>query len=345
MRAVRSQQALQRGIDGLPASAVVLDANGTIVAVNQAWLRFGAENGLRPGAAGVGTSYLDVCDAHGARATEGPIVAAAIRRVLGGSDVPMRRGYSCHGPGAARWFQVEVASLRHRGWPGVLVTHVQVDEAFIRREIADLERRRIARELHDTTAQNLASAVLDLERVARSQRQALGSVSSELDEAIALCRRSVEEVRSLAYEIGPPGLEPTRLVDSLKQLATTFARRTGFAVMLSCSPVAADDLTLEAAEAIYRTAEESLHNARRHSGGQAVVLRIRRGEADLRLEVSDDGRGIPADAVPGKGLTDVRERLESCGGRLEVPAAPGGPVLVARVPAEGKRDADDSDRR
>jgi signal transduction histidine kinase len=245
------------------------------------------------------------------------------------------------------WFQVEIASLSHRGWRGVLVTHARVEEAVIRRQVADEERRHIARELHDSTAQNLASALLDLEQVARAQAAAAGAVNPQLTEAIELCQRSLGEVRSLAYEVAPPGFRAGRLVESLKKLATSFARRTGFAVMLLTAPLTIDDddLTAESSEALYRAAEESLHNARRHSGGHHASIRVLRSEGGLRLEVSDDGHGIAPDAQPGKGLCDIRDRIEACGGRLELSGAPGGTVLVASVPVGGGGNALDRDPR
>jgi signal transduction histidine kinase len=345
--ALRTPQAIQRAINGLPAHAAVLDGTGSIVAVNEAWRRFGRENGLSSETGGVGTSYLRVCESSQARCTEGPVVARAIRRVLNGSDSAFRRGYACHGPDRIAWFQVEIASLSHRGSRGVLVTHARVDEAVIRREIADAERRHIARELHDTTAQNLTSALFDLENVAKAQLATTGSVTPDLSEAIELCQRSLGEVRCLAYEVAPPGFRPDRLVESLNKLATNFARRTGFAVTLLSAPLSIgnDDLTRECSEALYRAAAESLQNARRHSGGHRVSIRINRSQGGLRLEVSDDGRGIAPDAQPGKGLCDIRDRIEACGGRMELSAATGGTVLVASVPVCGGWDALDCDPR
>jgi two-component system, NarL family, sensor kinase len=347
MRALRSPRALQRAIDGLPAHAAVLDGAGSIVAVNEAWRRFGWDNGLRSADGCVGASYLRACEGPPARVTEGPAVAHAIRRILNGGEQPFGKGYSCHGPSRTAWFHVEVASLRSRGWPGVLVTHVPVDEATVRREIADTERHHIARELHDTTAQNLTSALFDLEHVAKAQRATSGVVSAELAEAIQLCQRSLGDVRCLSYELSPPGFQVGHLVDSLKRLATTFARRTGMLVMLCAAPLAVDDddLSRESSEALYRAAEESLYNVRRHSGATSVKLEVARADGELRLRVIDDGRGISPDVTPGKGLTDVRERLEACGGRMELLAGTVGTEFRAVVPGGRIQDADDRHRR
>jgi signal transduction histidine kinase len=341
----RSLLSLRRNIDRIAAHAAVIDETGVIVAVNGPWRRFARENGLRDETAGEGTSYLRVCEAPQARGTEGPAVAREIHRIIGGSEEPFRVGYACHAPGHAAWFQAEVASLRKRGRARVLVTHAAVAEGAIRREIAETERRHIARELHDTTAQNLAYALLDLEQVAREERARCGAVSQRLSGAIELCRRSLDDVRCLSYELGPPGLVPGRLVRSLKRLGATFGRRAGLAVMLLASPVTIDDdLSLESTEALYRTAEESLNNVRRHALAHRVSLRIRRAGDGVRLEVIDDGKGIAADAEQGKGLSDARERLEACGGRLEIPATRRGTLIRATVPAEKGEHAVDRHR-
>ena len=341
----RSKRELQRSIDGLAAHAAVLDGRGHIVAVNERWRRFAWENGLRDPGCGVGASYLAACESPTARDTEGPAVAVAIRRVLARREQPFRRAYACHGPRRAAWFRVEVASLHGRGLAGALVTHVPVDEREMRREIADEERRHISRELHDTTAQNLTVALLDLENVARAERARAGAVSEPLAEAIALVQRSLGEVRCLSYELAPPGLVAGRLVESLKRLALTFARRTGFAVMLAASPFiytadGDDELTREGSEALYRTAEETLYNARRHSGGHAVTLRVQRSGASVIVDVEDDGKGMAANAAFGKGLTDARERLEAVGGELEISSARNGLVVRAVVPVGGNHAVD-----
>ncbi len=346
MSSTWSLASVQRRIDGLPAHAAVLDEQGAILAVNDAWRSFARRNGLRDADAGVGTSYVRVCEAHGARDTEGPAVARAIRRILLGAEEPYRRAYSCHGAGRASWYQVEVASLRHGRRRGALVTHVPVDEAVYRQGIADEERRHIARELHDSTAQNLTVAVLDLETLVNRDRGVNGVVDSRLQEALDLCRRSLGEVRSLSYELAPPGFQPGKLVESLKRLGMTFARRTGVAVMMCAAAVGIDDdeLSREKSEAIYRTVEESLHNVRRHARGAHVTLLVRRSDDGMTVEVVDDGKGMSPDAKPGKGITDMRDRIETVGGRLEISTAANGTVVRAVVPLEGEGDAVDRHR-
>src|SRR5512137_3020609 len=113
MHSARERRHLRTSIERIAASAAVIDEAGAIVAVNVAWRRFARENGLRDEACGEGTSYLRVCEGPAARGTEGPAVAHAIRRILGGGDEVFRRGYACHAPDRPRWFRAEVASLRH----------------------------------------------------------------------------------------------------------------------------------------------------------------------------------------------------------------------------------------
>jgi signal transduction histidine kinase len=221
-----------------------------------------------------------------------------------------------------------------------------VDEGVVRREIADAERRHIARELHDSTAQNLTLAVLDLEAVVKAERAAAGVVDERLEEALDLCRRSLGEVRCLSYELAPPGFKLGRLVESLTRLGMTFARRTGIAVMMCAAAVGVDDdeMTKEKSEAIYRMTEESLYNVRRHAQGNHVTLVVRRSADGMTVEVADDGKGIAPDAEPGKGLTDMRDRIEMVGGTLEITAAGKGTLVRAVVPLEGGKDALDRHR-
>jgi len=343
----RFQQQMQQRIEGLSATAAVLGASGSIIAVNDSWRRFGAANGLRAGSADVGANYLRACDASGAGSTEGPTVAAAIHRILDGSEEHFRKIYSCHAPHRASWYRVEVASLRYRSRPSVLVTHVPVDEEALRHEIEDAERRHIARELHGTTAQNLAAALLDLEHVANAQRASAGVVSETLSEAVALCRRSLSEVRSLSFELAPEGVRARRLATSIKRLATTFTRRTGITLLTSVAPLGVGDheFPVKSAEAVYRAAWESLRSIQRHPGEHHATLSVHRVEDRIELEVIDGGQGIALDAERGRGPTDVLERLVACGGGLDVTAEVVGSAVRASIPLAVRENAEDRHRR
>ncbi|MFN7920011.1 MAG: EAL domain-containing protein [Bryobacteraceae bacterium] len=124
--------------DSIPAHVAVLDARGVIVAVNQAWIRFGAAEGLPGAESCVGLDYLRVCDAAtGPDAQGAHEVAAGIRAVLAGATDLFTHDYPCHAPNERRWFQCQVAQYTHAGVRGAVVTHINVTpEMKLREELA-----------------------------------------------------------------------------------------------------------------------------------------------------------------------------------------------------------------
>jgi two-component system cell cycle sensor histidine kinase/response regulator CckA len=115
---------LRASVDALAQHIAILDARGTIVAVNDAWRRFAERNGWADPAAGEGMSYLAVCDRAAESGVEAAArVAAGIRSVLGGTDPDFRLEYPCHGPGEQRWFAVRATRFRHDGQVYAAVAH------------------------------------------------------------------------------------------------------------------------------------------------------------------------------------------------------------------------------
>jgi PAS domain S-box-containing protein len=116
-------------LNALPAHVALLDAQGVVVAANDAWRRFGADNGLPADGEVIGTNYLDVCErAVGACAEEARAVADGIRQVLRGATPEFSVEYPCHAPDQQRWFRVMVTPVRDIGPGGAVVTHVDVTQ-------------------------------------------------------------------------------------------------------------------------------------------------------------------------------------------------------------------------
>jgi diguanylate cyclase (GGDEF)-like protein len=119
----------QRVLDALPSSIAVLDADGVIVTVNQAWRKFGAENAYQGPSHGIGASYLGVCDhASGEDAALGHQAALGIRSVLGGTTRLFSTKYPCHSPTTQRWFWMTVLPLGEKPGSGAVVVHENVTE-------------------------------------------------------------------------------------------------------------------------------------------------------------------------------------------------------------------------
>ncbi|MFI2103680.1 sensor histidine kinase [Isoptericola sp. NPDC019693] len=209
------------------------------------------------------------------------------------------------------------------------------------------ERERIAREIHDTLAQGFTSVVTQAQAAtAALDRGEQGRARERLLVVEQTARDNLAEARALVAAFAPVPLQGSTLAEALRRLAERFTAETGTPVMLDVAGVtgavgggatghAAADVVL------LRAAQEALANVRRHAGAHAVTIRLTRdgddGDApDVRLEVTDDGRGLPPGQVDGLGLAGMRERVSAVGGTLAVePGAEGGTRVEVHVPSSG----------
>jgi PAS domain S-box-containing protein len=192
----------------------------------------------------------------------------------------------------------------------------------------DNERRRIARELHDSTAQHLAAIRMNLAQLPAAADPAVQR------ETLALVERVTEEVRTVSYLLHPPLLEALGLVGALRDYAAGFARRSGIRAEVDAAGFHGR-LSPEAELAFFRVVQESLSNIHRHSASPTALIRLERDEREARLEVQDAGHGLPAGAPPqggGVGLAGMRERMRLVGGRLEVESDAQGVTVLATLP-------------
>jgi signal transduction histidine kinase len=209
----------------------------------------------------------------------------------------------------------------------------------------DEERKRIARELHDSTGQNLVMASLMAGRVQSQIPASCGPAMAELKDIL---QNSITEIRTVSYLLHPPALEAVGLSVALPSFTRGFAKRTAIQVDLDVSPNLGrlpSDLEL----VFFRVIQESLTNIWRHSGSTTARISLVRqfgdGGDQIALTVEDSGKGIPPDIrlstlsisnaghqVPaGLGLLGMRERLHQVGGRLEIESTTGKTVIRASV--------------
>ena len=198
----------------------------------------------------------------------------------------------------------------------------------------DEERARVARELHDSTAQILTAVMLQLGAAARE------STSSALDARIAILRElaaeALEEVRSLSHTMHPRVLDDLGLVAALDWLARQTRTQSPLVVQVDATDFD-PPIPAPLAAALYRVAQEALRNAARHADAERVDIRLRRDGASAVLEIEDDGRGFDVALAekrrPGMGLFSMRERIGLVGGRFIVHSAEArGTRVVATVP-------------
>ncbi|WP_114952070.1 sensor histidine kinase [Sphingosinicella terrae] len=194
------------------------------------------------------------------------------------------------------------------------------------------ERRRLARELHDSVQQDLVAIGLSLHAFGRSGRDGRAAATREVR---ALLHRAQLRIRTCAFLMHPPELMQGDLVSALTSLTTGLERRIGVKVRL----VAPDEIDLDRqqARALYRIAQEALTNVYRHARARHVIVRLHPGKTRTVLDIEDDGVGFDIDrarrSAGGLGLDSMCERAAECRGRLVFERLPRGMLVRATLPA------------
>jgi len=212
--------------------------------------------------------------------------------------------------------------------------------------LQDTERRRLARELHDVTAQNVFATSLNLSRLERSQLDP-AEQRRLLAESRQLCDQALQEIRTLSYLLHPPVLDQAGLVGALKWYVEGFARRSGIEVDIS-SIKDVGRLDTDVETALFRVVQESLTNTSRHSGSSTAVIKLERQGDQVILQITDHGRGMSklassdteGAASLGVGIPGMRQRLRQFGGILQIASNDRGTVVTASVPSRSAANDD-----
>jgi PAS domain S-box-containing protein len=203
------------------------------------------------------------------------------------------------------------------------------------------ERRRIARELHDSTAQTLAALTMNLSLVQRAaDGDGLDPKSRRrLADSLDLAERCCREIRSLAYLLHPPALHEAGLRSAVQRYSEGFASRSGIRVDLRVAS-RLGRLPEEVEKTLFRIVQESLANIHRHSGSQRARIRLARDRRQVRLEVQDQGCGLHGEAgrraaeelAVGVGVSGMQERVRQLGGRFEIDSGERGTSVNVSLP-------------
>jgi len=212
--------------------------------------------------------------------------------------------------------------------------------------IQDDERRRIGRDLHDSTGQVLAALELSLTRLRRLMEPTSNSASALVEDCVALARQCSTEIRTASYLLHPPLLDEIGLLSALRWLADGLRQRSGIEIKLEL-PEAMERFPPEHELAIFRVAQEALTNVHRHSKSPSVTIRLFEQDDAVILEVDDAGQGILAggsgqatDAgALGVGLAGMRERMRQLGGALRVRTSARGTCVRATLALSSRAGA------
>jgi signal transduction histidine kinase len=195
----------------------------------------------------------------------------------------------------------------------------------------ELERKRLARELHDETGQALTSILLGL----KTLEQQVGE--EPLAQMRELVGSALDDLRRLTTELRPPALDDFGLEAALERLARITGERTGLNVQLNVS-APAGSLQPNQETAIYRIVQEALTNVVKHAAARSVSILVTRVDSSVRTVIEDDGNGFAVAGVRegALGLVGMRERVLLLGGRFEVDSSPGaGTTLLVELPVSG----------
>jgi len=204
----------------------------------------------------------------------------------------------------------------------------------LRRVVAaqELERKRLARELHDETGQALTSILLGLKTVEEvANRPESRAAVASLRELVV---QTLHDVRRLAVELRPTALDDFGLMPALERLAESFGEQTGIAVDFQAA-FGEERLPAEVETALYRIVQEALTNVVKHAGAGHVSVVLSRKDGAVTAVIEDDGRGFESRGTDGSGLglIGMRERLGLLDGRLAIESTQGaGTTIVAEVP-------------
>jgi signal transduction histidine kinase len=198
----------------------------------------------------------------------------------------------------------------------------------------DEERRRIARDLHDSAAQSVFAASLELALARRGGGDGDGddAIRRAMSSAEDLCQQALYQIRTLSYVLHPPGLDETGLAPAVRWFVKGFATRSEIAA--TCQAEEVGRLPAEVELALFRVLQEALSNVQRHSGARNVAVSLAAHAKRVVLSVRDDGRGIPRVDLAeraGVGIAGMRERLRLLGGELELSSEAGATELRASV--------------
>ena len=333
-------EVFQQIINSLSEQIALVDDRWTILAVNEAWTKTAAVYGydeLSPG-----TNYLEFCEA---RAREGhkpaKLASDGIRMMDGTGERSFRYLYHGKDRWDGRSFQLCVNRVEVGGGTFATVTRYDVTELVELRHLRegfshsliegqDLERRRIAREVHDSTMQSLAGLGLSIGALKRSR--GIGAMDEIVEEMEQLLSEAQSELRAISFLAHPPQLSDVGMANALRQLADGFGRRTGLRITVSGAESL--DVLPAAQVAIYRMVQEALSNVHRHARATDVAVGLFQRATSLHLVIADNGSGMPAHIHQGVGLASMKERIGEIGGRLSIRRGNPGTMLIATIPVD-----------
>ena len=210
-------------------------------------------------------------------------------------------------------------------------------------QLQDEERRRIARNLHDVTAQDLGAIAVNLAHLRRLVTDLTPEAQTLVTESVALAEDVLQDIRTLSYLLHPPLLDQLGLAAALQWYISGFTKRSGIHVDLAIAPEI-ERLSPDIETALFRIVQESLTNIHRHSGSASARITLVKQGQSISLHVKDQGVGMLDEAsgetldslqMLGLGILGMRQRVRQFGGTLDIQTGRHGTEIIATVPLGG----------
>ena len=343
--AEREHEFAQKLLDSFASELAILDASGNVVLASAAWRSRAEQADLEndPEAdAGNAMAFLST----DARTAE--LIVGAVANILSGRSDEAKLNFVTKTAGAARHYRLRVAPVSVGQSRGAMINREDVTEQFElqsdKRLLAkqlmqseDKERRRIAREMHDSTLQDLVAIGLNLKRL---QHLADDEIAQDVfGEIRSILTRTQQDVRTLSYLLHPPLLEEGGLRLALSSLIQGLSSRMSMRIDFLCD--CCDEyvrLPMDIEVALYRVAQEALINVHKHASATHAQVRCCRDADHLILTVEDNGIGYcgpnRCHVGSGVGVQGMRARLRQLGGQLTLSNLRQGTRLRAVVPVD-----------
>ena len=255
-----------------------------------------------------------------------------------------------------RWAWLTVSAMRHEDGQFQYcvstvedITQQELAEQSVRQmsaamvRIQEEEQRRIAREVHDSTSQEITALILNLGALKKAH-DISSSAQKNIAECLALAKHMSNQIRKISYLLHPPMLSEFGLWSALRIFVEEFRSRSGQRVTLEiAADLEADRLDPRREMALFRFVQEALANVHRHAGSTSVLVKMQLTDGCIRASVADTGRGIPSKILEGinspnggrtgVGIAGMKERIHQIGGYLEVASDRRGTTVTAVIPA------------
>ena len=335
-------------IDAFPAPFAVADQCGRIILQNIHWRLVNAKCPLRSGITGDDDVFMRTFGVTGCSSNDLPSVAKHLREIFTGkrSSFSLAHKHTCGC--AERWFQMDATQIRDL--PGhVAIIHRDINDlrqaqCDINRlsiellEAQDNERSRIARVIHDTTAQDLVASKLYLEKALNGVEQWRSFYASGV-KALDHLGHSLCEIRTLSYLLYRPDLGECDFGQIVRSFLNGFVERTGIQVAFDMA-VKLPPMSANVKRVLFLIIQEALTNVYRHSGSHAAVVTMRSTNSKLVLEVVDYGRGCPTWLIEGNlstgagvGIASMRAQANQYHGALAIQSNESGTTLRVVFPS------------